>query len=74
MGLLCHTSFPGSSAVKESACNAGDPSFILGLGRSPGSSQVISYPLQYSCLENSMHSTCLVGYSTWACKESDMAE
>ena len=72
MGLLCHTSFPGSSAGKESACNAGDPSLILGLGRSPGEGN--SYPLQYSCLENSMHSTCLVGYSTWACKESDMAE
>ena len=26
--------FPGSSAGKESACNAGDPSLISGLGRS----------------------------------------
>ena len=26
--------FPGSSADKESACNAGDPSFISGSGRS----------------------------------------
>ena len=32
--------FPGSSAGKESACNAGDP----GSGRSPGG----GYPLQYS--------------------------
>ena len=31
---------------KESACNAGDPSSILGLGRSPG--EGIDYPLQYS--------------------------
>ena len=38
--------FPGSSAVKESACNAGDPSSIPGLGRSPG--EEIGYPLQYS--------------------------
>ena len=27
--------FPGSSAGKESACNAGDPGSIPGLGRSP---------------------------------------
>ena len=28
--------FPGSSASNESTCNAGDPSLIPGLGRSPG--------------------------------------
>ena len=28
--------FPGRSAGKESACNAGDPGLIPGLGRSPG--------------------------------------
>ena len=28
--------FPAGSAGKESACNAGDPSLITGLGRSPG--------------------------------------
>ena len=28
--------FPGSSVGKESACNAGDPSLIPGLRRSPG--------------------------------------
>ena len=27
---------PGSSAGKESTCNAGDPGLIPGLGRSPG--------------------------------------
>ena len=43
--------FPGSSAGKESACNAGDLDSIPGLGRSPG--QGNSYPLQYSGLENS---------------------
>ena len=36
----------GSSAVKESACNARDLSLILGSGRSPG--EGIGYPLQYS--------------------------
>ena len=38
--------FPGGSLGKESACNAGDPSLIPGLGRSPG--EGIGYPLQYS--------------------------
>ena len=28
--------FPDSSVGKESACNAGDPGSILGLGRSAG--------------------------------------
>ena len=38
--------FPGSSAGKESICNAGDPSSIPGWGRSPG--EGIGYPLQHS--------------------------
>ena len=38
--------FSGSSAGKESACNAGDPSLIPGSGRSPG--EGIGYPLQCS--------------------------
>ena len=38
--------FPGSSAGKESACNAGDPGLIPGSGRSTG--EWIGYPLQYS--------------------------
>ena len=38
--------FPDSSVVNESACNAGDPSLIPGLGRSAG--EGIGYPLQYS--------------------------
>ena len=37
---------PASSVGKESACNAGDPSAISGLGRSAG--ERIGYPLQYS--------------------------
>ena len=31
-----HRGFPGGSDGKESACNAGDPGLIPGLGRSPG--------------------------------------
>ena len=42
--------FPGSSAGKESACNAGDPGSVPGLGRCP--KEGIGYPLHYSCLEN----------------------
>ena len=38
--------FPGSSAHKESACNAGDLSLIPGSGRSAG--EGIGYLLQYS--------------------------
>ena len=37
---------PGSSAGKESTCNAGDPNLIPGSGSSPG--EVIGYPVQYS--------------------------
>ena len=44
--------FPGGSAGKESACNAGDLDSIPELGRSPGEGN--GYPLQYSGLENSM--------------------
>ena len=44
--------FPGGSDSKVSACNAGDPGLIPGLGRSPGEGN--GNLLQYSCLENSM--------------------
>ena len=38
--------FPGSSAGKESTCNAGDPGSIPGSGRS--AKEGIGYPFQYS--------------------------
>ena len=38
--------FPNSSVGKESACSAGDPGSLPGLGRSAG--EGIGYPLQYS--------------------------
>ena len=47
--LLLQLGFPGDSAGKESACNAGDLGSIAGWGRSPSGK-----PLQYSCLENPM--------------------
>ena len=40
------------SAGKESACNAGDPGLIPGLGGSPGEGK--GHQLQCSGLENSM--------------------
>ena len=39
--------------VKKPACNVGDLDLIPGLGRSPGEGN--DYPLQYSCLENSIN-------------------
>ena len=45
--------FPGGSEDKASACNAGDPASVPGLGRSPGEKN--GNPLQYSCLENPMN-------------------
>ena len=43
---------PGCSEGKESACNAGDPDLIPGLGKAPGKGN--GNPLQFSCLENPM--------------------
>ena len=43
---------PGGSDGKESACNAGDPSSIPGLGKSPAKEN--GNRLHYSSLENSM--------------------
>ena len=62
--------FPGGSVGKESACNARDPSSIPGLERSAGKG--IGYPVQYSGLEIPMD--CIVHYSPWGHKESDMTE
>ena len=44
--------FPGGSDSKDSACSAGDPDSIPGLGRFPGEGN--GHPLRYSYLENSM--------------------
>ena len=63
--------FLGGSVGKVSACNAGDPGLIPGLGRSPGEGD--DNPLQYSCLEDS------TDRGAWQAavhghKESDMTE
>ena len=49
---IAYQGFPGGSDSKESACNAGNPALIPGLGRSPGEGN--GNPHQYSCLENPM--------------------
>ena len=46
------TGFPGGSDSKESACSTGDLGLIPESGRCPEKGN--GYPLQYSCLENSM--------------------
>ena len=50
--MVTKRGFPGGSDGKESACNARDSDLIPVLERSPGEGN--GYPLQYSCLENSM--------------------
>ena len=50
--MLCGMWTSGGSDSKESACNAGDTGFIPGWRRFPGKEN--GYPLQYSCLENSV--------------------
>ena len=63
--------FSGGSDGNESACNAGDLGLIPGSGRFPGEGN--GYPLQYSCLENSMDRS-LAGCSPWSCKEFNTTE
>ena len=63
--------FPGSSEVKESASNVGDPGSIPGSGRSPGEGN--GTPLQYSCLENPMDKE-PGGLQSTGRKESDTTE
>ena len=56
--------------VKAYASNAGDPGLIPGSGRSLGERN--GNPLQYSCLESSMHRG--AWQATWGPKESDRTE
>ena len=50
----CHIGlgFPSGSDGKESACSVGDLGLIPELGRFPGEGN--DYPLQFSCLKNSI--------------------
>ena len=63
--------FPGGIDSKKSFCNAGDLGLISGSGRSFGEGN--GYPLQYSCLENSMDRRAYQA-SPWGCKLVDTTE
>ena len=62
--------FPGGSDSKESTCSVRDLGLILGSGRSSGEGN--GYPLQYSCLENSMDRG--AWWATGGHKESDTSD
>ena len=66
LGFLC------GSAGKESACTVGHLGLIPGLGRSSGERK--GYPLQYSCLENSMVGGAWRAIVLGGRKESHMTE
>ena len=66
--LLYYLGLPGGSNGKESSHNVGHLVLITELGRSPGEGD--GYPLQYSCLENSMDRR----YGPWGHKESNTIE
>ena len=72
MYILFYYDFPGGSDDKTSAYNAGDPSSIPGLGRSPGEGN--GNPLPAFLPGKSHGQRSLVGYSPWGRKESDMTE
>ena len=60
--------FANGSVGKEFTCNAGEPSSILGLGRSPGEGN--GYSLQYSCLET-FRDRVAFGLQSMGSQESD---
>ena len=76
MGKAEGYGFPGGS---DSARHVGDPGLIPWSGRSLGEGN--GYPLQNSCLENSMNrgdwratDHGVPSYSPYGCKESDTTE
>ena len=72
LSIQVNIGFPGGSAGKESACNAGDLGSIPGLGRSPGGGH--GNPLQHSCLGIPMDRGAWWVTSPQGHKESDMTE
>ena len=59
--------FPDSSVGQESACNAGDPHLVAGLGRSSGEGKKIPTPVFWPGKLPGL-------YSPWSCQESDRTE
>ena len=71
--ILGWMSFPGGSDGNASACSAGDPSSIPGLGRSQSWRRKWQPTLVF--LPGESHGRrSMVGYSPWGRKESDMTE
>ena len=64
--------FPGGSDGKETACNAGDPSLIPGLGRFPCRRDWPPTPVFLP--ERSHKQGSLARCSLWGCKELDTTE
>ena len=74
MGSSCLNclGFPGGSDGKVSACNAGDPGSIPGLGRPPGEGN--GYPTPVFLPGESHGQRSLAGYSLWGHKELNTTE
>ena len=70
--LPCKMGFPGGSAGKESACNAGDPGSVPGLGRFPWRRAWQPTPVFFPGESHKQRS--LAAYSPWGHKESDATE
>ena len=64
--LVIYMGFPCSSVSEESACNAGDPGSIPGLGRSHGEGN--GPPTPVFLPEESQGHRSLAGYSLWGRK------
>ena len=64
ISISFHLGFPGGSDIKESACNAGNPSSIPGSGRSPGEGNgcLFQLPGGFHGLRG------LAGYRPWVAK------
>ena len=69
---MCIFLSPGDLVGKESACSAGDPSSILGSGRSP--QQREWQPTTIFLLGELHGQRSLVGHNPWGQKELDMIE
>ena len=63
--------FPAGSDGKESSCDAGDPSLIPGLGRSPREGNGNPTPVFLPGESQGQRS---LAATVWGCKESDTTE
>ena len=61
--MYMYMGFPGCRDSEESACNAGDPGLIPGLGRFPGEGN--GYPTTVFLSGEFHEERSLMGYSPW---------